>query len=124
MFSFVVNFIVMIFVFSIIFFIMSYLQIQMNVELTFKPIYKPLLAESLAISISNSDVRDDLLSYYFGKTSGEGVKNTLRRVITKNKYLICIESKCIGDSRIKGEESILPLLTNENRKMNIKVVIA
>ena len=102
---------------------MSFLQIQMNVELTFKPIYKPLFAESFALSISNSDVKNNLFSYYFGKAGEEEIRNIFRRIVN-TKYLVCIEDRCIGDKGIRGEESVLPILTNDNRKMNLKVVIA
>ena len=102
---------------------MSYLNIKMNVELTFKPIYKPQLAEWSAISISNSDVRDKLVDYYLGKIGENELRNVLDRVI-KTKYLICVENKCFGDRNIKGEEASLPFLTKDNRKMNVKVVIA
>ena len=102
---------------------MSYLNIKMNVELTFKPIYKPLLAEALAISISNSDVRDKLIEYYLGGINENELRNILNKIIN-TKYLVCIESRCLGDNRIKGEEITLPFLTKENKKMNIKVVVA
>ena len=113
----------MIFVFSIVFFIMSFLNIEMNVELTFKPIYKPQLAEWSAISILNSDVRDKLVDYYLGKIEENELNKILDRVI-KTKYLICIENKCFGDENIKGEETSLPFLTKENRRINVKVIIS
>jgi hypothetical protein len=95
----------------------------MNVELTFKPIYKPLLAEALAISISNSDVRDKLIEYYLGRINENELRNILNKIIN-TKYLFCIENRCLGDNRIKGEEITLPFMTKENKKMNIKVVVA
>ena len=102
---------------------MSYLQIQMNVELTFKPIYKPLLSEILAISIFNSDFRDEITKYYFGKVSEKEIENILKMVV-KGNYLVCIENKCVGDERIKGEESILQLLTKDNKNIRLKVAVA
>jgi len=101
---------------------MSYLNIQMNVELTFKPIYKPLLAEALAISISNSNMSEKFVEYYFGRINENELKSILNKVIG-TKYLVCIDSKCIGDNKIKGEEFTLPFLTKENKKMYIKVTI-
>jgi hypothetical protein len=95
----------------------------MNVELTFKPIYKPLLAEALAISISNSNVGERLIEYYLGRINENELRNILNKVIN-TKYLVCIESRCLGDNRIKGEEIILPFSTKENKKVNIKVVVA
>lgn len=122
MFGFVVNLILMIFSFSLVFFIMSYLNIQMNVELTFKPIYKPLFSELLAISLAISDIRNNLYDYYLGRISEGVIKMSLEKVV-KGKYLVCIENKCIGDAKIRGEESILPMIV-ENKRLNVKVVVA
>jgi len=95
----------------------------MNIELVFRPIYKPQLAEWSAISISNSDVRDKLVDYYFGRTDEKELRDILDKMIN-TKYLICVENKCFGDKNIKGEEANLPLLTKDNRMMNIKVIVA
>ena len=94
----------------------------MNVELTFKPIYKPQLAEWSAISISNSDVREMLADYYLGRMNENELRKILDRAI-KTKYLICVENKCLGDKNIKGEETSLPFLTEDNRRMKVKVII-
>ena len=95
----------------------------MNVELTFKPIYRPQLAEWSSISISNSDIRDKLVDYYLGRIDENELRSMLNKVIN-TKYLICVENKCFGDRNIKGEEASFPFLTKDNRKMNVKVIIA
>jgi len=93
----------------------------MNVELAFKPIYKPLFSELLAISLSSSDTHKLLYDYYVGKARDEEIKMTLERIV-KGKYLLCVEKKCIGDSKIKGEETIIPMIT-KNKKLNLRVVV-
>lgn len=117
------NLIVMIIVFSIIYIILSFLNIKASVELTFKPIYKPLLAEMYAFSLSNSEIGDKLVDYYIGKVNEGEIKNILDKIIA-TKYFVCIENKCLGDARIKGEEAVIPIITKNNKKLKLKVIIA
>jgi len=101
---------------------MSYLNIQLNVELTYKPIFKPMNSELLALSLANSDLKEDIYNFYFGRISRKEIEEKLDKAVTFN-YLIVIGDKKVGNEKIKlGEEKTFPILI-QNKKITVRVMV-
>lgn len=80
-----------------------------------------MTGQMLAISIAQSDASKQVWNYLEGKTDGKDIEETINKII--QHYKIVVDSSILGNKDLVGKETNLEILGEQNKKIEMKVVV-